>query len=726
MMSVLERCVDEDVAARRHDLAGRRGHFRHVRVGNLLEHRPERPVTVLCENELLPGPFLGRQLRRGRDPHDVAFEDVPELVDLENQLERLVPRDVLEAHGHGAADVGVEDDVELRELAEPLERVLDVRVLEVQRDRFARVLLVPRAERARLVRVRDLARLRGGLLLVEQGLGRFDERLVLGRLLALGRGRGSRRDGLRRRGDDGRGLGLRDHPNLRRRGHEAGRLVRGFGDGWRGGGRRGLHFDRLHDGLARILDLVLLVGTGRRGRRDNCGGRRLDFGDLLGRRDDPVGRRGRGFRPHERGRRHGRGGRRLRGGNGRRRVRTEREGEARRRGPGGGLDGSGEIEHDTRDWVGAALELRDADTRHGRVLHVLGFLRRREEDARQVDDVARRVRERERVVSERAVAGERHDETATALADGDARQARRACAGRRMVYRKRWCVGYGETDGCWRGWSRRGRRDVLRLHAGLGLGRGDRGGGGHDGDGFAGGWRGDRDGHGRSRRRFREGHGHGGRARLGRERRLEWNPARELELDVRLAHLREGLHLEAREKRSVGPRGLEPRRGHRVREIDDELRRALTVVESRGERSVSCQEQPGRVAFGEQRRPGQDDRRRCRGVSYGDPVARGAAREQRHQHRGRRKPEGREPVVPHDSSSGLLEIGRAPSHSGPFENRRHGRPFAHGFFWSASVLTTSRNGFGLVGSLTFCRKVISVADTSRTSPSNRVVPLRIR
>ena len=120
-------------------------------------------------------------LARGGDPHDVSLEHVAELVDLEDQLEGLVPGNVLQAHRDRSADVRVEHDVELRQLAEPLQRVLDVRVLEVQRDRLARVLLVAGAERAGLVGIRDLARARGAVLLDEKSLGRLDQGLVLGR-----------------------------------------------------------------------------------------------------------------------------------------------------------------------------------------------------------------------------------------------------------------------------------------------------------------------------------------------------------------------------------------------------------------------------------------------------------------------------------------------------------------------------------------------------------------
>ena len=148
--------VDEDVSPRRHDLlGGRRGGIRG-RVGELLDDRLRRAVVLLRPDELLALSLLGRELRGRGDPHHVPLEDVPEAVDLQDQLERLVPGDVGEGDRDGAADVGVEDDVQVRQLAELLERVLDVGVLEVQREGLARVLPLGLADRAGLERVRDV------------------------------------------------------------------------------------------------------------------------------------------------------------------------------------------------------------------------------------------------------------------------------------------------------------------------------------------------------------------------------------------------------------------------------------------------------------------------------------------------------------------------------------------------------------------------------------------
>src|ERR1017187_4672696 len=173
--------VDEDVTARRHDLACRGRHLCRVRVGDLLEHRAEGAVLVLRLDELEPRVLLLRQLVRGGDAHDVSLEHIAELVDLEDQLEGLVPRNVLQADGDRPTDVRVEDDVQLRQLAEPLERVLDIRVFQVERDRLARVLLLAGAVSARLVGIRDLVRARGAVLLDEKRFGSLDQGLVPGR-----------------------------------------------------------------------------------------------------------------------------------------------------------------------------------------------------------------------------------------------------------------------------------------------------------------------------------------------------------------------------------------------------------------------------------------------------------------------------------------------------------------------------------------------------------------
>ena len=84
--------------------------------------------------------LLGLELGGRRDPHDVVLENVAEAVLLQDQVERLVPGNVLELHGDRPADFRVDDDVQARQLGDRAEDVLDVRVLQVERDRLAREL----------------------------------------------------------------------------------------------------------------------------------------------------------------------------------------------------------------------------------------------------------------------------------------------------------------------------------------------------------------------------------------------------------------------------------------------------------------------------------------------------------------------------------------------------------------------------------------------------------
>ena len=56
--------------------------------------------------------LLRLELRGRRDAHDVVLEDVAEAVLLEDQVERLVPGNVLELDGDRAADLRIDDDVQ--------------------------------------------------------------------------------------------------------------------------------------------------------------------------------------------------------------------------------------------------------------------------------------------------------------------------------------------------------------------------------------------------------------------------------------------------------------------------------------------------------------------------------------------------------------------------------------------------------------------------------------
>ena len=108
--------------------------------GDRLDH--DRPGELLALLEpplvlLFPG-----QDGDGRDAEDVAFDRLAHLVLLEDDVEGLVPGDVLEIDGDRAPDLGVEDDVEGGDVGEVEDDVPEVGVLELHADDVAGVLLL--------------------------------------------------------------------------------------------------------------------------------------------------------------------------------------------------------------------------------------------------------------------------------------------------------------------------------------------------------------------------------------------------------------------------------------------------------------------------------------------------------------------------------------------------------------------------------------------------------
>ena len=97
-------------------------------------------LALLLERRL--GRLLGSQLADRRDPKNVVLEHVVETVDLEDEIQGLVPRHFSELDGHRPAHSGVENDIELGQHREGLENVLDVGILEGQRNGLARPLLL--------------------------------------------------------------------------------------------------------------------------------------------------------------------------------------------------------------------------------------------------------------------------------------------------------------------------------------------------------------------------------------------------------------------------------------------------------------------------------------------------------------------------------------------------------------------------------------------------------
>src|SRR5439155_794414 len=181
---------------------------------------------------------------------------VTEVVLLQDQVEGLVPGNVLELDGDGALDVRIDDDVQPGEVRYRAKDVLDVGVPQVERDRLARELRLT---------LRECPRLEGGelppglrrLLLGQHSRGRLEEGVLpRRRLLRFARagtagfpdaGRQRRRRGLL----DGRLRVLRARPD------------RGGGSGRRRGRRR-------HGRCGRRLGRGAWLRRGRQRRRRGC------------------------------------------------------------------------------------------------------------------------------------------------------------------------------------------------------------------------------------------------------------------------------------------------------------------------------------------------------------------------------------------------------------------------------------------------------------------------
>ena len=143
--------VDDDRAALGHDALQRRDDFRGLRVGQLLDDRAGRLGGLARLGEAGAVGLFRLQLRGRRDAHDVVLEHVAEAVLLEDQVERLVPGNVLELDRDRAADLGVDHDVEAGQLGDRAEDVLDVGVFQVERDRLAGELGLRLGDRPRAV-----------------------------------------------------------------------------------------------------------------------------------------------------------------------------------------------------------------------------------------------------------------------------------------------------------------------------------------------------------------------------------------------------------------------------------------------------------------------------------------------------------------------------------------------------------------------------------------------
>ncbi len=186
----------------------------------------QRAALLAGVEELLLLGLLGGQDGHGRDAHDVAFQSLAQLLVLQDDVQELVPGDIVEAAGDGALDLVVEDDVEADFLAQPEDDVADIGVLELGAVALARVLLHGVVDR------------QGGVF-AGLGLG-----FRLGRSV-FGFGRRGRLDGRRGRCRrlGGRvlrkGLGFRTDRSV----SAVAGLRLGRGDGGGGGGRTGAEAD---------------------------------------------------------------------------------------------------------------------------------------------------------------------------------------------------------------------------------------------------------------------------------------------------------------------------------------------------------------------------------------------------------------------------------------------------------------------------------------------------
>src|SRR5262249_52634653 len=91
---------------------------------------------------LLQGFTLRAQLLERRDTDNVSFLHFAEAVNLQDDVESLIPRNVDQAQRNFAGNVFRRHDVEVRNLSNDAERVVDIGVLQVERDQAAVVLLI--------------------------------------------------------------------------------------------------------------------------------------------------------------------------------------------------------------------------------------------------------------------------------------------------------------------------------------------------------------------------------------------------------------------------------------------------------------------------------------------------------------------------------------------------------------------------------------------------------
>ena len=75
-----------------------------------------------------------------RDAKNIAFQFSGQVIVLEHDVERLIPRNIIENDSQCAVHIGIEHDVEAADLMNEPEEIFQINILQVDRDRLACVL----------------------------------------------------------------------------------------------------------------------------------------------------------------------------------------------------------------------------------------------------------------------------------------------------------------------------------------------------------------------------------------------------------------------------------------------------------------------------------------------------------------------------------------------------------------------------------------------------------
>ena len=108
-------------------------------------HRQRRRRRAADFGQRLPRVLLLAQRVQRRDADDGAVDGVVELIAAQDDVERLVPRHVVEDDVDRALHVGVDDHVQAADLGEAAQHGAQVGALEVEADRVAGELLLAAA-----------------------------------------------------------------------------------------------------------------------------------------------------------------------------------------------------------------------------------------------------------------------------------------------------------------------------------------------------------------------------------------------------------------------------------------------------------------------------------------------------------------------------------------------------------------------------------------------------